>query len=234
VHRFFFNFRAHSEYRLHTGGLIYFPAVSMRSDFDDCHGLCVFSQATVYVHLIVIGSYKGESLSRAPRLMPKRHNAKLCPFAIRQRIVTALANGDSKRAIARGLRVSNNTVTAVAEQEWQQVEARKAILAAQAERNAFLAGEQMTEALEQRQVPIGSLVPVYGVSLDKALALRGDPALTIHHTHTHTHQHELLINALRDVAAKAEQRAQAAVVEVPALPAAGQTPSANHEKSQSA
>ena len=37
--------------------------------------------------------------------MPKRHNAKRCPFAIRQRIVNALANGDSKRAIARALRV---------------------------------------------------------------------------------------------------------------------------------
>ena len=53
---------------------------------------------------------------------PKRHNAKLCPLVIRERIINALAAGDSKRAIARALRVSNNTVTAVADQEWQRVE----------------------------------------------------------------------------------------------------------------
>jgi DNA-binding NarL/FixJ family response regulator len=72
--------------------------------------------------------------------------------------VNALANGDSKRAIARALRVSNNTVTAVAEQEWQQVEARKERLAAQAERNALMAGEQIAEALQKRKYPPSALV----------------------------------------------------------------------------
>jgi hypothetical protein len=33
---------------------------------------------------------------------PKRHNAKLCPLTIRERIINALATGDSHRAIARG------------------------------------------------------------------------------------------------------------------------------------
>src|SRR5437899_3652 len=149
---------------------------------------------------------------------PSRHNAKRCAFPIRQRIVNALANGDSKRAIARALRISNNTVTAIAEQEWQQVEARKAILAAQAEHNALVAGQQIAEALSQHKVPINSLVPVYGVSLDKALALRGDPSLTIRHEHTHTHQHQL-VSALNNAIARIEKRAKAAVVEVPALPA---------------
>ena len=83
-------------------------------------------------------SNNGESLSRARRLNPKRHNAKLCAFSIRERIVNALANGDSKRAIARALRVSNNTVTAVAEQDWKRVEARKAKLAARYEKLADL------------------------------------------------------------------------------------------------
>jgi len=165
----------------------------------------------------VIESNNGESVSEPPRRMPKRHNAKLCPFPIRQRIVTALANGDSKRAIARVLRVSNNTVTAIAEQEWQRVEARKALLADQAERNALLAGEQIAEALRQGKVPINSLVPVYGVSLDKALALRGEPSLTIQHQHTHSHQVELL-NALNNAVARMEKQAKAAVVEVPPLP----------------
>ncbi len=159
-------------------------------------------------------SNDGESLSRARRL-PKRHNAKLCPFAKRQQIANALANGDSKRAIARALRVSNNTVTAIAEQEWQRVEARKAILANQAERNALMAGEQISQALQQGKVPIGSLVPVYGVSLDKAVLLRGEPSLTIHHEHTHSHQVELV----QRFNAAMEKLVKAGVVEVPALPA---------------
>jgi DNA-binding NarL/FixJ family response regulator len=52
---------------------------------------------------------------------PKRHNAKLCPLAIRERIVNALAAGDSQRAIARHLRVSPMTVRVIADQEWEQV-----------------------------------------------------------------------------------------------------------------
>ena len=85
--------------------------------------------------------------------MAKRHNATLCPFAIRQRIVNALANGDSKRAIARGFRVSNNTVTAIAEQEWQQVEARKARIAAQCEAVATKAFDQLNDRLDADILP---------------------------------------------------------------------------------
>lgn len=100
--------------------------------------------------------------------------------------MNALANGDSKRAIARALRGSNNTVTAVAEQEWQQVEARKERLAAQAERNALMAGEQIAEALQKRKYPPSALVPVYGVSVDKALVLRGDGSIQPNlHLHLH-------------------------------------------------
>src|SRR5436853_2701860 len=99
------------------------------------------------------------------RLMPKRHNGKHCPLAVRQRIVNALANGDSKRAIARGLRVSNNTVTAIAEQEWQQVDARKQRIVAQCERNATLAADQLAERLETEKLSSNQLEPVFGVSL---------------------------------------------------------------------
>jgi DNA-binding NarL/FixJ family response regulator len=105
--------------------------------------LCVFSQATVYVHLIVNQSNNGESVSELHRHKPKRHNAKLCPFAIRERIVNALANGDSIRAIVRALRVSNNTVTAIRDQDWQQVAARKERLAAQWEQVATKAVDQL-------------------------------------------------------------------------------------------
>ena len=161
---------------------------------------------------------------RSESAKPKRHNAKLCPFIDRQRIVAALANGDSIRAIARALHHSPNTVTAVAQQEWKRVETRKERLAAQAERNAFLAGDQIAEALEERKVPIGSLVPFYGVSLDKALALRGESSSTVRHLHSVDLSDEDLIAF---AVARSEKRAKAAVVEVPALPDAEQATSAN-------
>ena len=119
----------------------------------------------------MIQQNNGQALSIARRLMPKRHNGKRCPLAVRQRIVNALANGDSKRAIARGLRVSNNTVTAIAEQEWQQVDARKQRIVAQCERNATLAADQLAERLETEKLSANQLVPVFGVSVDKMLAL---------------------------------------------------------------
>ena len=120
---------------------------------------------------------------------PKRHNAKLCPLAIRERVVNALAAGDSQAAIARALRVSRNTISAVAEQEWSKVEQRKARIAAQSERNATRAAELIAEKLESENVPLNVLVPVFGVSVDKALALRGNPTIQVEHSHQHIHAH---------------------------------------------
>jgi Homeodomain-like domain len=120
---------------------------------------------------------------------PKRHNAKFCPLVIRERIVNALADGDSRRAIARALRVSPNTVTAVAEEEWRRVDARKARIAAQSERNATRAAELIAEKLEGKDPPLNVLVPVFGVSVDKALALRGDSQLRIAFDQPHQHIH---------------------------------------------
>jgi hypothetical protein len=163
----------------------------------------------------MIESNNGESLSETRPLAPKRHNARHCPFAIRKRIVNALANGDSKRGIARSLRVSNNTATAVAEQEWQRVESRKVRIAAQAELNATLGANRITDELASaKSIPLNVLVPVFGVNIDKMLALRGEPTA---HRYTHSHQHEL-VNALNAAVARIEQRAKVAVVEVPALP----------------
>jgi hypothetical protein len=114
------------------------------------------------------------SLSDGYSSKPKRHTAKRCRFGIRQRIVNSLANGDSKRAIARALRVSNNTVTAIAEQEWQQVAARKARLAAQWEQVATKAIAQLNDYLDACTLTPNALVPIAGVATDKLLALRAD------------------------------------------------------------
>jgi hypothetical protein len=129
---------------------------------------------------------------------PNRHNAKLCSFVIRERIVNALAAGDSQAAIARALQVSRNTVKVVAEQEWSKVEQRKARIAAQSERNATRAAELIAEKLESDNVPLNMLVPVYGVSVDKALAVRGDYNLRIavDHAHISEHSYEDLLSRL--------------------------------------
>jgi len=79
---------------------------------------------------------------------PKRHNSKLCPLAIRERIVNAVAAGDCKSAIARALRVLRNTVSPIAEQEWNKVEQRKARIAAQAERAATRAIDRINQKLD--------------------------------------------------------------------------------------
>ena len=183
--------------------------------------LCVFCQTTCTCSFDRGHSqHNGQSLSLPVDPKPKRHNATLLDGRKRQAVITALANGESKRGIARRLSVSVNTVTAVAEQEWSQVEARKQLLAAQAERNALLAGEQITEALHQQKFTPTALVPVYGVSLDKALALRGDSLSTVKHVHSMDLSDSDLVAfaVMRSKQLAAEKRAQAVVVEVPVLP----------------
>ena len=70
---------------------------------------------------------------------------------IKERIVNALASGDSKSAIARALGVSRNTVQAIEEQQWSKVEQRKARIAAQSERNATRAAERISAKLESTE-----------------------------------------------------------------------------------
>ena len=120
---------------------------------------------------------------------PKRHTGKFIDGRKRQAIITALANGESLRSIARRLNVSGHTVMAISEQNWQQVATRKERIAAQSERNATRAAELIAEKLESENVPLNVLVPVFGVSVDKALALRGNPTIQVDHQHQHIHAH---------------------------------------------
>jgi hypothetical protein len=127
----------------------------------------------------------GQPLPQQERARPKRHNAKLCAFAKRQRIINTLANGDSIRAIAHALHVSNNTVVAIREQEWQQVAGRKDRIAAQAELGATEAGDRLIDAIRSGTISGQGLIPAFDVCVDKMLALRGDSSLTLRHDHFH-------------------------------------------------
>ena len=112
-------------------------------------------------------------------------------MVIRERVVNALAAGDSQRAIARHFRVSPMTVRAIADQEWAQVSARKDRIAAQAERAATKAFDLLNQKLDSDgdKITVNQLVPIAGVSVDKLLALRGDPNLRIAFDHAHQHIH---------------------------------------------
>lgn len=147
----------------------------------------------------------------------RKHTGALTDGRKRQAIITALANGESKRGIARRLSMSANSVTAIADEEWNKVEARKQRLAAQAELNATLAADQMTEELRKGKIPLNILVPVFGVNVDKAIALRGDPLATIQVNHDHRHMHLHAVSQeeineavlkLRSQARETNQRAQ--------------------------
>jgi hypothetical protein len=131
----------------------------------------------------------GQTLPQRERAKPKRHNAKLCPLAIRQRIVHALANGDSIRSIARALNVSNNTVVAIREQEWNQVESRKQRIVAQCEKIAERALDQISDHLDEKLLPPRELIVIAGVCVDKIAALRGSERVADLHQHLHEHLH---------------------------------------------
>jgi hypothetical protein len=141
---------------------------------------------------------------------PKRHNAKLCSLAIRERIVNALANGDSQRAIAHHLRVSPMTVRAIADQEWAQVSARKDRIAAQAERLATKALDLLNHKLDKdgEKITVNQLVPIAGVAVDKLLALRSDGQLRIafDQPHQHIHAHITQDMSLNDILARLPRR----------------------------
>jgi DNA-binding transcriptional MocR family regulator len=132
----------------------------------------------------------GQTLPQQERTKPKRHNGKLCPLAIRQRIVHALANGDSMRSIARALHVSNNTVAEIRGQEWQQVEAAQQRIAAQWRQVATKAIDRMNDKLDQpAQIPLRELIPLAGVATDKIVALSRGSQLPDLHAHLHQHLH---------------------------------------------
>ena len=89
--------------------------------------------------------------------------------------------------------------------------ARKERLAAQAERNALMAGEQIAEALKQRKYSPSAFVPVYGVSTRQSPSLRGDAPLNLRHDHTH----RLTDDDILAFAVAAPSKYQAQVIDTP-------------------
>jgi hypothetical protein len=112
------------------------------------------------------------------------HNGStLSPLQVEQ-IVHAFAQGLTILEVAAATRHSHNVVRAIRDREWVEVDKRKRVLAAQAERGALLAGERLLQRIPH--LPDNSLLPTYGVFVDKAIALRSDNNPTLHVEHSHT------------------------------------------------
>ena len=123
-----------------------------------------------------------------PRI-DKWNGSKSLDPAQRERIIHSLAQGLSIENIAEKLHHDNRTVMKVRDEDFQEITRRKEILAALSERGALLAAERINAKLESKEdIPLTHLVPVFGVYIDKTLALRGEP-LVIEHSHQHIHAH---------------------------------------------
>ena len=111
------------------------------------------------------------------------------PRVYRQ-VIALVAQGTSDSRIARLCRVSRNTVAAVKQAEAQTIEQRKQTILATAARVAELGFERIEEELAAGNFKGVQLVPVAGMSVDKVLALSGDPTIRIQHDHRHLHRHD--------------------------------------------
>jgi hypothetical protein len=129
-------------------------------------------------------SDNGQSLSQrgnytGSKIAPKR----------KAQIIALLGAGETVTEIARRTRACRNVIIAIRNANYNEIQHRKELLAAKAERAAFDAVEQIQDHLDKGKLSPQQLVPVFGVLVDKALALRGDSQLRIAFDQPHQHIH---------------------------------------------
>ena len=144
----------------------------------------------------------GQSLSQrgnytGSRIAPKR----------KAQIIALLGAGETVMEIARRTRACRNVIIAIRNANYNEIQQRKELLAAKAERAAFDAVEQIQDRLDEGKLSPQQLVPIFGVLVDKALALRGDPQLRIAFDHAHQHIHaHITQSAYQDLLARLPRR----------------------------
>ena len=126
----------------------------------------------------------GQSLSQrgnytGSKIAPKR----------KAQIIALLGAGETVTEIARRTRACGNVIMAIRNANYNEIQQRKELLAAKAERAAFDAVEQIQDHLDKGKLSPQQLVPVFGVLVDKSLALRGDAQLRIAFDQPHQHIH---------------------------------------------
>ena len=157
--------------------------------------LCVYLDASVYVHLTMIQSSNGQPLSQRDRSKPKGNytgeRLKVLRPETYRRVVRLLAEPRqyvSYREICRQCHVTDDTVKAIEQREAIPIATRKQALMEQAARIARLAADRVEDQIDSATLP--QAVVTMGVMTDKVLALSADPALIIRHEHQHLHAHE--------------------------------------------
>jgi len=123
--------------------------------------------------------------------LPQRGNytgSKIAPKRKAQ-IIALLGAGETVTEIARRTRACRNVIMAIRNANYNEIQQRKELLAAKAERAAFDAVEQIQDHLDKGKLSPQQLVPVFGVLVDKSLALRGDAQLRIAFDQPHQHIH---------------------------------------------
>lgn len=94
-------------------------------------------------------------------------------------IVPAIAEGLGVRHIAQAFGVSHHTVTANRERGPHLVATEKERFDKRVNRLRELAAERLEEALNDRLIQAGQVPVAFGVSVDKSLALAGEPTVRV-------------------------------------------------------
>jgi hypothetical protein len=155
---------------------------------------------------------------RVARTRPKTYRA----------IVLLLADPDATvMHIAKRHRVSEHTVRAIREREAVAIAERKQRLMSIFANVAEIASERMEELAGKANLRDAGTTA--DIATDKLLALTGDVSTTVRHLHSFDLSDDDIIAfaVQRSHQLAAQERAKAAVVEVPALTDAEQAPSAN-------
>lgn len=118
-------------------------------------------------------------------------NGKLLSPIKRAKVIELLCAGESINQVSKATGVHWLTVRAVQWANAAKVEERKQILAERSEHAAADALDLLHAKLIKSgpSIPPSALVPIFGVLVDKALALRADPTIQVSHSHQHIHAH---------------------------------------------
>jgi len=103
-------------------------------------------------------------------------------------IIAMLCAGESINEIHRQTRAHEFTIRAIEFNHSRLVEERKKILADSALEGASESLTVLRSQISERLSP-QQLVPIFGVLVDKAIALRSDPTIHVEHSHQHIHAH---------------------------------------------
>ena len=173
--------------RGNTGSLVHLPAVSVWSDFKDCHDLrfAFLLKATLSVQVNMFESHNGQSATQRAQSKPKgKYTGERIPPAKLQAIVNALAIGEPIEHIAARLHSSTQSVIATRERESLDITRRKELIRASAARLAANGFDKLNCEMDAGRINGALLVPVTGMATDKVIALSQDPAYSPSNTFT--------------------------------------------------